>query len=58
MLLNTLKEKGHDEFIKALRNQKETGFVRAQGRLAQRTPLPEHSTLRRLAERKGKRSTI
>ena len=40
MLLNTLKEKGHDEFIKALRNQKETGFVRAQGRLAQRTPFP------------------
>ena len=40
MLLNTLKEKGHDEFIKALRRQKETGFVRARGRLAQRTPFP------------------
>ncbi len=40
MLLNTLKEKGHDEFIKALRNQKETGFVRARGRLAQLNPFP------------------
>ena len=40
MLLNTLKEKGHDEFMRALRNQKETGFVRGQGRLAQLNPFP------------------
>ncbi len=40
MLLNTLKEKDHDEFMKALRNQEETGFVRALGRLASRNPFP------------------
>ena len=40
MILNTLKEKGHDEFMKALRNQEETGFVRARGRLAQLNPFP------------------
>ncbi len=40
MLLNTLKEKGHDEFMKALRKQKETGFVQGQGRLARANPMP------------------
>lgn len=30
VLLNTLSEKGHDEFIKALRMREETGFFRPQ----------------------------
>ncbi len=40
MLLNTLKEKGHDEFMKALRKQKESGFVRGTGRGARANPFP------------------
>jgi len=32
MLLQTLKEKGHDDFVKALREQKETGWGRSTDR--------------------------
>ena len=38
LLLTTLKEKGHDEFIKALRAQAEVGFVLVRGRSAARSP--------------------
>ncbi len=38
LLLTTLKEKGHDEFIKALRAQKEVGFVRGHLPSVARSP--------------------
>ena len=38
LLLTTLKEKGHDEFIKALRAQKEVGFVLGHLPSATRSP--------------------
>ena len=40
MLLNTLIEKGQEEFVKVLRKQEETGWARAQGRAAARTAFP------------------
>lgn len=40
MLLSTLKEKGHDEFMDALRDQEETGFVQGHGRLARASAFP------------------
>ena len=40
LLLTTLKEKGHDEFIKALRAQKEVGFVLGHGPRAARSQFP------------------
>lgn len=40
MLLKTLEEKGHKEFMKALRKQKETGFVQGHGMLARANPFP------------------
>ena len=36
----TLMEKGQEAFVEALRKQKETGWVRAQGRAAARTAFP------------------
>jgi hypothetical protein len=40
MLLTTLKEKGHGDFMKALRKQKQTGFLRSRGALAEVNPMP------------------
>ena len=40
MLINTLMKKGHDEFMKALREQKETGFVMGHGPVARANPFP------------------
>lgn len=40
MLLNTLQTKGHDDFMDALRDSKETGFVRGHGRIAGANPFP------------------
>ena len=59
MLLNTLKEKGHDEFMNALRKQKETGFVQGRGRLAAANPFPStrlHSAWQ--SEKDGKRQVV
>ena len=39
-LLQTLQEKGHKEFMKALRKQKETGFVEGRGMGARLNPFP------------------
>ena len=40
MLFNTLMKKGHDDFVKALRDQEETGFARGHGALAAANPFP------------------
>lgn len=59
MLLNTLKEKGHDEFMKALRKQKETGFVQGRGMAARANPFPStrlHSAWQ--SEKDGKRQVV
>ena len=59
MLLTTLKEKGHDDFMKALRDQDETGFVQGQGRLAQANPFPStrlHAAWQ--SEKDGKRKVV
>jgi hypothetical protein len=59
MLLSTLKDKGHDEFMKALRKQKETGFVRGQGRMAAANPFPStrlHAAWQ--SEKDGKREVV
>ncbi len=39
-LLTTLVEKGQEDFIKALRDQEETGFVRVTGRSVSRSAFP------------------
>ena len=39
-LLTTLQEHGHDDFMKALRDQKTTGFMRSRGVLSQANPMP------------------
>ncbi len=39
-LIQTLKEKGHDEFMKVLRKQKETGFFRGSGAVSRVDPFP------------------
>ena len=39
-LLQTLQEKGHKDFMKALRKQKETGFVMGRGMAARANPFP------------------
>ncbi len=59
MLLNTLKEKGHKEFMKALLDQKETGFFRGVGRASRANPFP--STRLQAAwqlERNGQREVV
>ena len=40
MLHQILVDKGHDDFIDALRDQEETGWARASGRAARRNPFP------------------
>lgn len=40
MLLTTLKEKGHNEFMKALRKQKDAGFLQGHGVAAAVNPFP------------------
>ena len=59
MLLNTLEQKGHDDFMKALRKQKETGFVEGHGRLAAANPFPStrlHGAWQQ--EKDGKREVV
>lgn len=59
LLLNTLKEKGHEEFIKTLRKQKEVGFVRGHGRAAAANPFPStrvHGAWQ--TEKDGKREIV
>ena len=40
MLLNTLKEKGHDEFMKTLHDMGQAGHARALGRISRANPFP------------------
>lgn len=59
MLLNTLKEKGHEDFMKALLDQKEAGFFRGVGRASRANPFP--STRLQAAwqfERDGQREVV
>ena len=59
MLLTTLMEKGHDDFMKALRKQDETGFVQGQGALARANPFPStrlHAAWQ--SEKDGKRKVV
>lgn len=59
MLLNTLKEKGHEDFMKALLDQKDAGFFRGVGRASRANPFP--STRLQAAwqiERNGQREVV